>query len=145
MNAITSIILWMSLQIALFSLFGWLAFVLLRRRGPNTATMCAATVLGLTLPLAILIVSPWPRWQLPVADRAANTTRLHDAASIAAKSTGDAELTSGKIASAELTTTDTTLSALWHRTTDWLTPAGDFSTAPHQSSVPWYAWLPWLM
>src|SRR5438874_1740452 len=128
MNAITSIILWMSVQIALFSILGWLAFVVLRRRGPNTATMCAATVLGLTLPLAILIVSPWPQWQLPAADRAVNTARLHDNASIAAKSTSDAELTSGT-SSTELATTDTTLSALWHQATDWLTPASDFSTA----------------
>src|SRR5215831_11683790 len=74
MNAVTASIFWMTVQIAVFSLLGLAAFVAMRRRGPRAATACAATVLGLTLPLAMMIASPWPRW---IAHQPEPSARLH--------------------------------------------------------------------
>ena len=71
MNTIAATILWMSVQIGLFSLVGFATFVLLRRRGPSAAAACCALVLGLTLPLAAMVVSPWPRWSLGAASKPA--------------------------------------------------------------------------
>src|ERR1700690_3371851 len=62
MNAVTSAIIWMTVQVLLFSLVGGATFLLLRRRGSSAAGACAAMVLGLTLSIVLLIVSPWPRW-----------------------------------------------------------------------------------
>jgi hypothetical protein len=56
MTTIAATILWMSVQIGLFSLVGFATFVLLRRRGPSAAAACCALVLGLTLPLTALVV-----------------------------------------------------------------------------------------
>ncbi len=38
------------------------AFFALRRRGPNAAGTCAAMVLAITVPIVLVMVSPWPRW-----------------------------------------------------------------------------------
>ena len=62
MNALASSLLWLSVQVALFSLVGCAAFYAARRRGPQAAATCTAIVLGLTLILTAMIASPWPRW-----------------------------------------------------------------------------------
>src|SRR6478752_6290562 len=62
MNSITAGIFWMTVQIGVFSLLGFAAYLLLRQRGPKAAATCAAIVLALTLPLAVLVASPWPSW-----------------------------------------------------------------------------------
>ena len=85
MNAVAVTILWMSVQIALFSIIGVLAFLLLQRRGPNSAAACCATVLGLTLPLAVMVFCPWPRWSLLAA---ANPTAVE----LGVKGRGDSQM-----------------------------------------------------
>ena len=75
MNTLTSTLLWMSVQVALFSLVGCGLCLLVRRCGPRTAATCTAVVLGLTLLLAAFALSPWPRWTPNVPSRAAAIPR----------------------------------------------------------------------
>src|SRR3954462_7155594 len=62
MNALASSLLWLSVQVALFSLVGCAVFYAARRRGPQAAATCTTIVLGLTLILTVMVASPWPRW-----------------------------------------------------------------------------------
>jgi BlaR1 peptidase M56 len=76
MNAIASTILWMSAQVALFSLVGCAAFMLLRRRGPSAAVAAAVSVLVATLLLSLVALSPWPHWALDKVAAASNETDM---------------------------------------------------------------------
>ncbi len=58
MNEMTSAVVWMALQVFLFTLVGGVAFLSLRRRGPSAAGACAAIVLAITLPIVLVMVSP---------------------------------------------------------------------------------------
>src|SRR4051794_40299224 len=90
MTTIAATILWMSVQIGLFSLVGFATFVLLRRRGPSAAAACCALVLGLTLPLTAMVVSPWPRWSLGAASKPVVSDRTINRGGIAqANAAGD--------------------------------------------------------
>ncbi len=143
MNALTSTILWMSVQVTVFSALGCVLFLMLRRRGPRTGATCTAIVLGLTLILAIGAVSPWPRWSF---------RSLHPTASvqpkpveIAAASPADSQVvasipdTTAKDASA------TMLSVWWSTAMDFLQLASTQTPAEINAFSVWQAWLPILL
>ncbi|HEY2883216.1 MAG TPA: M56 family metallopeptidase [Pirellulales bacterium] len=147
MNALTSTLLWMSLQVALFSLLGVAAFALLKRRGPTTAVAISAIVLGLTLPLALLIASPWPRWQLPAADAAkspaialTNNHTVNNSAPLTASPFDDQTISSPDTADAP-----SPLSIWWQNTLDWLrpTPKPAATIASHWPA--WFGYLPFVL
>src|SRR5262245_5355296 len=148
MNAVTASIFWMTVQIAVFSLLGIAAYQILRRRGPKAAATCAATVLALTLPLAVLVASPWPSW---IAHQPEASTRLHEpdahprlAANRSSRSQSaqpeDAEsVVDPSLAGSE----DSALAMWWQTASEWANSTGTFA-ADHERPA-WQAWLPWLL
>jgi len=148
MNPITAAIVWMIIQVLLFSLIGGAAFVLLRRRGPSAAVACAAMVLALTLPLVLLLASPWPRWiekaevrnpkvetNSKIEDQ--NTMDLGDRSSLPTKGEG-VNAAKGSVLS--------TAAAWWQTATQWLQPGANFASA--DSAPPqavWTQWIPWML
>jgi Protein of unknown function (DUF1559)/BlaR1 peptidase M56 len=147
MNPIASTILWMSVQIALFSVVGFLALMLLRRRGPNAAAACCATVLGLTLPLAILVVCPWPRWSIsaaakpPVSDRGLNGDGENAIVAAAGKNRTDPTTA----VSAASDSSPSSLAIWWQSATDWFRAGGQQQTADVSTRATWQTYLPWLL
>jgi len=128
MNSITAGIFWMTVQIGVFSLLGFAAYLVFRRRGPKAATTCAATVLGLTLPLAAMIASPWPSWigksensNLGSQTNSTSAIPSHVAASGAERV--DASLTLDQTNQMS----DSTLAVWWQTASDWASNAGSFS------------------
>ena len=148
MTAITSMILWMAVQTALFSVVGAGAFLWLRRRGPAVATSFAVTVLALTLPLVAMMVSPWPRWEWKsrISNFKSQTSsnleiQTSQTDVVAAAGSENASGVSG-----EGDPMLTTLSGLWHDTTGWLQPRGELEAADGAKvQAAWMRWLPWVL
>ena len=145
MNTISSMILWMAVQTALFSVVGTVAYLWLRRRGPIAATRFAVTVLALTLPLAALVVSPWPRWEWKsqisnFRSQTSSTQDSHTSQTDVAAAAGS-ENTSGA-EGAMLSR----LSGFWQDSTDWLQPGGELDAAARaKPQAVWMRWLPWVL
>ena len=140
MNALTSTILWMSVQVALFSLVGCGLFLVLRRRGPRSAATCTAIVLGMTLALALLAISPWPRWTLDVARRAVPATN-HAVEAVGTQPAIDSASVPAA-PSVDGGASDTVLSVWWNAAVDWLR-SNNAATPMQASAQPtWRAWLP---
>src|SRR5215813_9838301 len=137
MNAGISMVLWMALQVALFSIVGLLSFVLFRRRGPNGAVACAAVVLALTLPLALMVASPWPRWtwKSEISNFKSQITSTDEIRNIAA---GDTNL-QGPVQIPATETTGATLSLWWQRATAWMEPTNIQTSAT--AATRWQTWL----
>jgi beta-lactamase regulating signal transducer with metallopeptidase domain len=143
----TATILWLSLQVLVFSLLGTLVFVASRRKGPNAATTCAATVLGLTLPLAVLSVSPWPRWELPqtsVASSKPPTPRPFESPNSDAVQ-GAFEGIAAPSESATADAVDSTFNDTWRAVSEWLQPIEPPVQSIATPASTWRAWLPWLL
>ena len=146
MNATTSAILWLSMQIAMFSLVGWLAFALLKRRGPNSATMCAAMVLALTLPLAAFVVSPWPRWisKSEIRNPKSETILKHETPkSKDTVASADVQRLPGD--EIDSTAADATLPPWWQPAVELFQPADNVAAKPAESHWHWQTWLPWVL
>ena len=148
MNPIASTILWMSVQIAIFSVVGFLAFVLLRRRGPNAAAACCATVLGLTLPLAVMVVCPWPRWSIgaaakpPVSDRGLNNGGVGgESYAAAGENRSDPTLP----VSTAVDASPSSLAIWWQAAADWFRAGGEQQAADVSARATWQTYLPWLI
>jgi hypothetical protein len=147
MNPIASTILWMSVQIALFSLVGFLALMLLRRRGPNAAAVCCATVLGLTLPLAVMVVCPWPRWSIsavakpPVSYRGLNGGGAERIVAAAGENRTDATTAVSTAADGS----PSSLAIWWQAAADWFRTGGEQQAADISTRATWQTYLPWLI
>jgi Protein of unknown function (DUF1559)/BlaR1 peptidase M56/Type II secretion system (T2SS), protein G len=147
MNPSASTILWMSVQIALFSVVGFLALVLLRRRGPNAAAACCATVLGLTLPLAVMVICPWPRWSIgvaakpPVSDRGLNGRGSESIVDATSENRSDPTAAVSTAADAS----PSSLAIWWQAAADWFRAGGEQQTADVSTRATWQTYLPWLM
>ena len=137
MNTLTSTLLWMSVQVALFSLVGCGLCLLVRRCGPRTAATCTAVVLGLTLLLAAFALSPWPRWTPNVPSRAAAIPQSANRATDVSRSSNAATIP----AVIDAPVTDAVLAVWWNTAMDWLQTAN--SAAPTQTSANsnWRIWV----
>ena len=148
MNAVAVTVFWMSVQIALFSLVGFAAFMLLRRRGPSAAAACCALVLGLTLPLAAMMVCPWPRWSLGpssksvFSDRALNRGRIAQENAAEGDQIRDLPSAADTVASGESLST---LSIWWQTVVDWARNGGEMQSADTPRRASWPSYLPWLL
>jgi hypothetical protein len=145
MNVMATTVLWMSVQIALFSAVGLVAYLLLRRRGPSAAAACCALALGLTLPLAALVLCPWPRWSIGAVKTAANglgqngdgrqnaafATNNHDQETPASDFGPPGELVS-------------TLDIWWQTAVDFI-GGGDSRAMETASRVNWQTYLSWFV
>ena len=148
MNAVAATILWTSVQIALFSIVGGLAFLLLRRRGPNSAAACCATVLGLTLPLAVMVLCPWPRWSLPGAAQPSVNEQGINGGGISETEATATDENLARPATAISTTSDVSASTLaiwWQAATDLFRAVGEQPAADEARHLTWQACLPWLL
>ncbi len=141
MNTLTSTLLWMSVQVALFSLVGCGLCLLVRRCGPRTAATCTAVVLGLTLLLAAFALSPWPRWTPNVPSRAAAIPQSANRATDVSRSSNAATIP----AVIDAPVTDAVLAVWWNTAMDWLQTAN--SAAPTQTSANsnWRIWVSMLV
>jgi len=141
MNAATSAILWLSIQVFLFSLIGGAAYLLLLRRGPSAAVACAAMVLGFTLPIVLLMVSPWPRW-IAKPESSSLTSQA-----IAKQNRSEDSNRSPQVApetAAETPGASALILSWWQTMTGWL--QGDENFAGMGRSAPtWQAWIPWIL
>jgi beta-lactamase regulating signal transducer with metallopeptidase domain len=62
MNSFGVAAVWGIAQVSAVALLAILCYALVRRRGPAARSHVAATSLGVTLLVAALAISPWPRW-----------------------------------------------------------------------------------
>ncbi|HEY2827053.1 MAG TPA: DUF1559 domain-containing protein, partial [Pirellulales bacterium] len=144
MNAFASAILWMTVQVLLFSLIGGAVFFLLRRRGPVSAGACAAMVLGLTLPLVLIMVSPWPRW---ISNSEMRMAKSEDGSH---SDIGNAQNAVGSLRSQSNPATETsgtiftTISAWWRAATQELQPNSDLGGGANLAAPAWQTWIPWI-
>ncbi len=148
MNAVAVTILWMSIQIALFSIVGVLAFLLLRRRGPNSAAACCATVLGLTLPLAVMVLCPWPRWSLSGAAKTSVNDRGINgggASEMVATATDENRARSATAVSTSTDESASTLAIWWQTATDLFRAVDEQPSSDEARHLTWQACLPWLL
>jgi beta-lactamase regulating signal transducer with metallopeptidase domain/biopolymer transport protein ExbD len=145
MNAVTAGIFWMTVQIAVFSLLGFAAYLVLRRRGPKAAATCAATVLVLTLPLAILVASPWPSW-LSHSENTNVGSQLTSTSPIRNHAADGADLVDSSITLDQTNQmSDSALAVWWQTASDFASSAGSFRAAPDRHVSAWQAWVPWLL
>lgn len=140
-----SSLFWLTVQVAAFSVVGATMFLLVRRRGPSAAAACAATVLVLTLPLLLISLSPWPRWELPTKTYArtlpspplpveALTGHLDD--------TPGFEIVTSPADAAQ----ESALAALLRKANELLqTSAEPFPSSAAPTQFPWKIWLSWLI
>lgn len=101
MNALVTLAVWGIAQVSAVSLLAIACYAVVRRRGPAVRSHVAATSLGVTLLVAALAVSPWPRWFSVGPNRSIAAARVEglEAASVEsttlqAGSTSDAEAAS---------------------------------------------------
>jgi hypothetical protein len=142
-----SSLFWLTIQVAMFSVVGAGIFLLLRRRGPSAAAACAATVLMLTLPLLMISLSPWPRWEIATNSRAP-ALQPPPKDELSPVNTNADDLTPLAIVDApvEEAPQESAIVALWRK-------AGEMLQAPQQpneSAVAaeppaWRTWLPWML
>ncbi|HUY34883.1 MAG TPA: hypothetical protein VMV69_19205 [Pirellulales bacterium] len=62
MNALGISLLWMALQVTVFCLAGAGAYLVARRHGPAWGAVVLCGALVITVGIAALSFSPWPRW-----------------------------------------------------------------------------------
>lgn len=107
MNALGIVLVWMSLQVTLFGLAGAAVYIVARRLHPASGAAVLSGVLLLTVGIAALSISPWPRWLtladgrvaagwLPTAARA-STAALEQPASTPEPTTGTASETRQRV------------------------------------------------
>ncbi len=152
MNAITSIVLWISAQVALFSVIGSVTYLLLRRRGPHTAATSATVALAATLVLSVLVISPWPKWSLSMdGGPAASTGKASGTRSIEAQaSTGgasgtqsiDTQTSTGGVSGTQSCNTQNALSQWWQNATAWIWSGGDAAGQQIAAQPVWFSWIP---
>src|SRR5437016_5270423 len=141
MNAIASTILWVSAQVALFSLVGCAAFVLLRRRGPSAAVTAAVIVLVATLALSLAAVSPWPHWQLKseISNPKSETISKQEIQKTENSAAGTTIL-----ADARAGDTESTLAVWYQAARDWYQAQVSAEAAQAAAKPAWHYWLPAL-
>ncbi|HZZ29095.1 MAG TPA: M56 family metallopeptidase [Pirellulales bacterium] len=146
MNALTSAILWMAVQVLLFSLVGGAAFVLLRRRGPSAAVACAATVLALTLPLVFCLASPWPQW-IGTSDSRISATQANAglAPSTIQNQSSDAIISAADSANATHGSVLSTVSNWWLKAVEWLQPTSNFANGEKSAAPIWQIAMLWVL
>jgi hypothetical protein len=138
---------WLTVQVAMFSVVGAGIFLLLRRRGPSTAAACAATVLMLTLPLLMISLSPWPRWEI-AAKREGMADRVQPAEPVQPNNLAPDNLAAVEIVNfpAQEAPQESAVVALWRKAGELLqTPEQPAENATVVGPAVWRTWLPWVM
>ena len=143
MNAITSIVLWISAQVALFSMIGCAAYLLLRWRGPQTAATGAAIGLAATLVLSVLVISPWPKWSIGAGGGTVGSTGT---ASGTHSSTGKAMDNTWSSSDARASTggaggTEDALSQWWQNTVTWIWSGNGAAGQQIAERPVWFSWI----
>ncbi|HEY2837871.1 MAG TPA: M56 family metallopeptidase, partial [Pirellulales bacterium] len=62
MNSLGIMAVWGIVQVSAVALVALASYALVRKRGPAARSHVAATSLGVTLLVAVLAISPWPKW-----------------------------------------------------------------------------------
>jgi beta-lactamase regulating signal transducer with metallopeptidase domain len=142
MNATTAAIVWMAVQVFLFTLAGSAVFLLLRRRGPSAAGACAAMVLAIAVPIVLVMVSPWPRWN--IAREFSHAGAIADVKQKNLNGTPESSLAVNSGAPMDSGSMMGTISTWWQSAIDSLEPTV-MPGVQTRMEPSWMGWIPWIL